>query len=328
MIYESVAASIGRTPLVRLRRLFPYEGFDIITKLEFLNPGGSIKDRPARYIIEQGLRDGSITADTHLIESSSGNLGIAIAMLARVYDLRFTCVVDPKISRVNLQILRQLGAHIEMVQERDDQKGYLKTRLVRVQDLLRETERGLWINQYANQLNTQAHYYQTCGEILADLDGPVDCFVAAVSTAGTIMGVGRRLRQEFPRLRVIAVDAVGSIIFGGYPGMREIPGIGASRVPELLNRDAIDEVVYVNDLEAVHGCHDLVNREGILAGGSSGSVVAAIQKLLPTLSPPCRIVTLFPDRGDRYLHTIYNEDWIERLSAQMYESSLNALLTE
>lgn len=317
MIHDSIVDCIGRTPLVSLLRLFPYQGLDVIAKLEFLNPAGSIKDRPAQYIIEQGLRDGSIHAGTHLIESSSGNLGIALAMVARVYSLPFTCVVDPKISPTNLKILEHLGATINMVYEPDEQGGYLQTRIWRVHKLLRTIPHSTWINQYANQLNWQAHYYGTGSEIIADLEGEsIDYLVAAVSTTGTILGVSRRLRQAFPSLRVVAIDAVGSVIFGAAPGPREIPGIGASRAPELLRTDEIDEVVYVSDREAVEGCRQLLAREGIFAGGSSGSVVAGIQRLLPTLPPSCRIVTIFPDRGDRYLDMVYDDEWVAQLPLQ------------
>ncbi len=313
MIYESVASCVGQTPLVRLHRLFPQAGLEIIAKLEFLNPGGSVKDRPARFIVEKGLQDGTISSRTHLIESTSGNLGIALAMMARVYKLSFTSVVDPKISPTNLQILRQLGANVDMVRELDDQGGYLKTRIKRVQELVKTIPHSLWINQYANQLNWQAHYNGIGGEIIADLDGALDCVVIAVSTTGTILGVARRLREKFPNLRVIAVDAVGSVIFGAPPGKRELPGIGSSRVPELLNKTEIDEIVYVDDWESTQGCRDLVTHEGIFAGGSSGSVVAAIKKRIPTFPKPYRVLTVFPDRGERYLDLVYNDDWVARL---------------
>ncbi|NMF61667.1 2,3-diaminopropionate biosynthesis protein SbnA (plasmid) [Brasilonema octagenarum UFV-E1] len=313
MIYESVASCVGQTPLVRLRRLFPQADLDIIAKLEFLNPGGSVKDRPARFIVEKGLQDGTINSRTHLVESTSGNLGIALAMMARVYKLSFTCVVDPKISPTNLQILQQLGANVDMVTKPDDQGGYLKTRIQRVQELVKTIPHSLWINQYANQLNWQAHYNGIGGEIIANLDGGLDCVVIAVSTTGTILGVARRLREKFPNIRVIAVDAVGSVIFGAPAGKRELPGIGSSRVPELLNKTEIDEIVYVDDWESMQGCRDLVTHEGIFAGGSSGSVVAAIKKLLPTFPKPYRVLTVFPDRGERYLDLVYNDDWVTRL---------------
>lgn len=314
MIHESVIDCIGKTPLVYLRRLFQECHVDVIAKLELLNPGGSIKDRPARFIIERGLQDGTIQRDTHLIESSSGNFAIALAIVARMYGITFTCVVDPKISPTNLRILEQLHARIEMVHEPDEECGYLKTRIRRVHELLQEIPKSRWINQYANPLNCQTHYDTTAKEILEDLDQPIDCLVVAVSTTGTILGTARGLRKVFPKLRVVAVDAQGSIIFGGPPGPREIPGIGSSRVPELLNVDEIDEVVYVNDWEAAQACRDLISYEGILAGGSSGSVIAGIQKLLPMFPPGYRVLTLLPDRGERYLSTIYNDEWVEQLA--------------
>lgn len=313
MVHDSVVSCVGRTPLVYLRRLFPEPGLDVIAKLELLNPGGSVKDRPARFIVEQGLQDGTIGAGTHLIESTSGNLGIALAMVARVYGLGFTAVVDPKISPTNLRILQQFGARIEMVHEPDAAGGYLHTRIRRVHELLQAIPNSVWINQYANQRNWQSHYYGEGSEILADLDGPVDCLVLGVSTTGTILGIARRLREAFPRLRVVAVDAVGSVIFGTPPGPRALPGIGASRVPELFSPAEIDTVIHVDDWESVQACRDLLAREGIFAGGSSGSVIAAIRKLLPTLPRPCRVLTLLPDRGERYLDLVYDDDWLAQL---------------
>jgi N-(2-amino-2-carboxyethyl)-L-glutamate synthase len=325
MIHESVASCIGQTPLVFLRRLFPHQGLDIIAKLEFLNPGGSVKDRPARFIIEQGLQDGSISEKTHLIESTSGNLGIALAMVARIHKLDFTCVVDPKISATNLQMLQLLGANIEMVRIPDNQGGYLQSRIRRVHELLQTIPQGHWVNQYANELNWKAHYYGTGSEIVASLDQPIDCLIAAVSTTGTMLGLSRRLRQEFPNLRVIAVDAVGSVIFGAPSGSREIPGIGASRIPELSSQLEVDEVIYVNDRESALGCRVLLEHEGIFAGGSSGSVIAGIQKLLPNLPSSYRILTLLPDRGERYLNLVYDDNWLAQLPTPLTNANLPTL---
>jgi cysteine synthase A len=313
MIHRSIADCIGHTPLVSLDRIFPTPGVEVLAKLEFMNPGGSVKDRPARFIIEQGLRDQTIRPGMHLVESTSGNLGIALAMTARVYGLTFTAVVDPKISPTNLKILEHLGAQIDLVREPDDQGGYLKTRIRRVQELLAARPGSLWINQYANQLNWQAHYHGAGHEIVEQLDGPIDCLVAAVSTTGTILGLARRLRQDFPALNVVAVDAAGSVIFGTPPGPRELPGIGSSRVPELFTPAEIDDVIFVSDWESTRACRELALKEGIFAGGSSGSVVAAIQKLIPRVARPYRILTIFPDRGDRYLDLVYSDAWAERL---------------
>src|SRR5512145_1909403 len=313
MVHQSISTCIGHTPMVALNRLFSGTQVEVLAKLELLNPYGSIKDRPANFIIEHGLREGIIHANTHLIESSSGNFGIALAMTSRLHNLSFTSVVDPKISPTNLRILELLGAHIEMVDTPDDQGGYLKTRIKRVKEMIADNPNLYWINQYANQLNWQAHYHGIGTEIIEDLDGSIDCLVTAVSTTGTIMGTARRLRRQFPRLHVIAVDAVGSLIFGGPSSSRHIPGIGSSRVPELLCSEEIDQVVYVDDLETVEGCRRLMLQESIFAGGSSGSVIAAITKLLPMLPRPYRIVTILPDRGERYLETVYNDEWIAQL---------------
>jgi N-(2-amino-2-carboxyethyl)-L-glutamate synthase len=313
-VSDSIAACVGNTPLVHLKRLFSDSQVDVFAKLELMNPGGSMKDRPARYIIEQGLKDGTIHKGTQLIESTSGNLGIAVSMMARVYGLAFTCVVDPKITKTNLAILKQMGARIDMVQEPDDQGGYLKTRIRRVQELLQTTPNAYWINQYANENNWKAYYYGTASEILEQVSGSIDYLVMAVSTTGSILGTARRIREAYPHVKVIAVDAVGSVIFGAPPAPRELPGIGSSRVPELLRREEIDEVVYVNDAESVSGCRDLLAAEGIFAGGSSGSVIAAIRKIIASVPAGSRVVTILPDRGERYLDSVYDDAWVQKLS--------------
>ncbi len=305
----SIANCIGNTPIVRLNRIFGNQDVRVYAKLELLNPGGSVKDRPAKFIIEQGLRDGSIPKGAHLIESTSGNLGVALAMMSRVHHLQLTCVVDPNISKTNLEIMRLYGAHIEMVTERDACGGYLETRIARVKSLLQEKQNGVWINQYANVRNWQSHYHGEGEELLKQLPERPDYLVMGVSTSGTILGIARRLREAYPELKVIGVDALGSMLFGNKPGKRFLPGIGASRVPELLAKEEIDDVIYASDLESCESCLDLVKDEGIFAGGSSGSVVAAIKKLIPHIPKGSCIATLFPDRGDRYMDLVYNAEW-------------------
>lgn len=321
-IKNSIKECIGNTPMVYLHKLFANDRVKVMAKLEFMNLGGSMKDRPARYFIEQAMKEGMIQQDTHLIESTSGNLGIALAMLARFYNLSFTCVVDPKISKVNLRFIERLGANVVMVTTPDDQGGYLKTRIQKVQELLKTTKNSFWINQYANENNWRAHYHGTGEEIVQQLiaNGErADVLLAPVSTTGSIMGTGRRLRKQFPNLKVVAVDATGSVIFGAPPAAREIPGIGSSRVPELLQQDEIDDVIYVNDYESAMGCRELLDKEGIFAGGSTGSVITALQKIIPTLRSDTRIVTIFPDRGDRYLDLVYDNEWVSKLKTKSNE---------
>ncbi|PCE33091.1 2,3-diaminopropionate biosynthesis protein SbnA [Burkholderia ubonensis] len=315
MIGKSIVDCVGGTPLVRLDRLYAGHHAEVFAKLEMLNPAGSIKDRPARYIVERGLADGTIAPGAHVIESSSGNLAIALAMVCRLKGLRFTAVVDPKISPTNLKILRCYGAGIEQVTRKDSQGGYLETRIARVQEMLAADAGAVWINQYGNPRNWESHFHGEGDEIARALDRPADLLVLGVSTSGTVLGIARRLRQDWPDLRVVAVDAVGSVLFGAQPGPRELPGIGASRVPELLCRDDINAVEHVDDYDAAMGCRRLLDREGIFAGGSSGAVVVAIERLLARAMRPLRIVTLLPDRGERYLDSVYDDDWLARVAA-------------
>lgn len=312
-VADSIIDCIGQTPLVRLNSLFGSSGASVYAKLEMMNPGGSMKDRPARYIIEQGLRDGTIKPDTHLIESTSGNLGIGLALTAKRYGLKFTCVVDPKITSTNLRMITYLGAQVDMVTEPDEHGSYLQSRIRRVKELASQDPAGYWINQYANPLNWQAHYHGAGQEIVEQMDGQIDVLVCAVSTTGSILGISRRVKEANPHARIVAVDAVGSIIFGTPSRRRELPGIGANRVPELFSPNEIDQVIHVDDRESVLGCQKLLEREGIFAGGSSGSLVAALEKLVPTLRPSAKVVTVFADRGERYLDSVYDEQWVNQL---------------
>lgn len=313
MIHDSVISCVGSTPTVRLSRCFPAPGLEVIAKLEMLNPGGSMKDRPARFIVEQGLRAGTLRPGMRLVESTSGNLGVALAMAAGLHGLSFTAVVDPKTSRANLRLLELFGADVEMVTEPDEAGGYLHTRIRRARELADAVPDAVLVNQYANDLNWQS-YHDTAGqEILDAVEGPIDYLVAAVSTTGSLHGIARRLRREHPGLRVVAVDAVGSVIFGEPPGPRQLPGFGASRVPEILNPAEIDEVLHIGDAESAAACRRLLATEKIFAGGSSGAVVAGIEHLASRLRHPARVVTLLPDRGERYLDLVYDDSWVANL---------------
>jgi cysteine synthase A len=238
---------------------------------------------------------------------------VALAMAAGLHGLGFTAVVDPKTSPANLRLLELYGADVEMVTEPDEASGYLRTRVRRARDLVASQPDAVQINQYANELNWRS-YYETAGqEILDAVDGPIDFFVAAVSTTGSIQGVARRLRRQHPNLTVVAVDAVGSVIFRAPAAPRHLPGFGASRVPEILDPREIDEVLHIGDAESVAGCRRLLSEEKIFAGGSSGAVIAGVEHLVSRLERPARIVTLLADRGERYLDLVYNDEWAAKL---------------
>lgn len=321
MIHNNILDCIGKTPLIRLSRMFTDQSVTVVAKMELLNPGGSIKDRPALYMLQEGLKSGLLHKDSHIVESSSGNLAIALAMACKIYGLKFTAVIDPKIASANLQMLKLYKANIEMVSEKDQNGGYLKTRIDTVQRLCRQLPNAVWINQYANPNNWKSHYYGEAEEIINQIDRSIDYLVVGASTSGTIMGVSRRLKEKFPHLKVIAVDIVGSVLFGGHSGPREIPGIGASTVPALLSPDEIDDVIYVDDYESALGCRELLEHEGIFAGGSSGSSISAIKKLIPTIPSGSCVLTLLADRGDRYLDLVYDEEWFEMIKRRHFNKN-------
>jgi cysteine synthase A len=241
-------------------------------------------------------------------------MGIGLAQTCAYFGLRLICVVDPKATSQNLRILEAYGAQIEPVTEPDPITGdFLQARINRVQTLLGSIENSFWTNQYANRNNPLAHYQTTMPEIVTALDGKVDCFFCAISTCGTTRGCAEYIRDHDLKTKVFAVDAVGSVIFGGKRGKRLIPGHGAGIEPPLCQNDLIDlidECIYVSDLDCVVGCRRLVRREAILAGGSSGGVLMALEKVRYKISPDATCVALLPDHGGRYLDTIYSDTWV------------------
>jgi cysteine synthase A len=307
---ESILSAIGNTPLVRLMRVFKDEPFRLYAKLESLNPGGSTKDRPAKSIILQALASGEIGPDTVVVESSSGNMGIGLAQVCSYLGLRLICVVDPKITAQNTRLLQAYGAEIDYVSEPDPRTGeYLQARIDRVRELRETLEDSFWPNQYANTGNARAHH-QTMHEIAAALDGKVDYLFCATSTCGTLRGCAEYIRDHQMTTKIFAVDAVGSVIFGGQNQKRLIPGHGAAVRPELYQSNLIDRCIHINDLDCVVGCRRLARREAILAGGSSGAVLMAVERVKGELPAGATCVAIFPDRGERYLDTIYSDSWV------------------
>jgi 2,3-diaminopropionate biosynthesis protein SbnA len=306
-----ILSTVGNTPLVRLDKLFAGSGCRLFAKIESLNPGGSAKDRAALAIVEGGLRSGAIGPGTVVVESSSGNMGIGLAQACRYHGLRFICVVDSKASPMNLKILAAYGAEVEVVTAPDPVSGeLLQARLNRVQALLAAIPNAFWPNQYANPDNTRAHYRTTMAEVAAALDDRIDFLFVATSTCGTIRGCGEYVRDHRLGTRIVAVDAVGSLIFSDQRAPRLLPGMGAGVRPALCDSSLIDRVVHVSDAECVAGCRLLMRREAILAGASSGGVVAALERLRDVIAGGATCVAILPDRGERYLDTVYDDDWV------------------
>ncbi|MCA1615199.1 MAG: 2,3-diaminopropionate biosynthesis protein SbnA [Acidobacteria bacterium] len=305
-----ILSAIGDTPLIRLGSSCSALPFNVFAKLESLNPGGSTKDRPAFHIIRQALDTGALKPGSVVIESSSGNMGIGLAQACTYYGLRFVCVVDAKTTAANVRLLKAYGAEVHIVTEPDPETGeYLPARIRAVGDLLASTPNGFWADQYSNEANAAAHR-QTMREIATALGGEVDYLFCATSTCGTLRGCSEYVREHGLRTKVIGVDAVGSVIFGGTKGTRLLPGHGAAVRPKLFKDDLADMCVHVTDLDCVTGCRRLARHEAILAGGSSGGVFTAVERLKDEIPAGANCVLIFPDRGERYLDTVYSDEWV------------------
>jgi N-(2-amino-2-carboxyethyl)-L-glutamate synthase len=308
---RGVLSAVGHTPLVRLERLAGESPIEVYGKLEGINPGGSIKDRPAVQIIEDAMQKGLIGPASLVIESSSGNMAIGLAQACRYFGLRFVCVADPKMTEQNRRIVKAYGAEIDLVTEPDPLTGeFLVARLQRVQEIVRSNPGAFWPDQYSNQANADAHRH-TMQEIAEALDHNVDFLFCSTSTCGTLRGCAEYVQSCGMKTQIYAVDAVGSIIFGGERKKRLLPGHGAGIRPKLFQACLADRCIHVPDAESIQGCYRLLSSEAILAGGSSGAVTAAFERVKEELLPGSVSVLILPDRGERYLDTIYCENWLQ-----------------
>jgi cysteine synthase A len=308
---EGVLATIGATPLVELARIESRSPFRVYAKLEAANPGGSVKDRSALAMLLGKIRDGTLVPGRSVVvESSSGNLGIGLAQVCRYFGIRFICVVDPRANAQNVAIMRAFGAEVEVVAQTDPAtREYLPVRIRRVRELVAATPHAYCPDQYSNHLNARAHE-TTMREIVDALPGPLDYLFCPTSSCGMLRGCAQFAQRHGLAVRIVAVDAAGSAIFGDTPRPRLIPGHGASVRPPLFREGLADDVVHIDDLGCLVGCRRLVAHEAVLAGGSSGAAVAAVAVMRERIPAGTNCVLIFPDRGERYLDTIYNDDWV------------------
>lgn len=309
---ERLLARIGGTPMRPLSLLVAGRPRIAHLKLEGENPCGSIKDRTALALVTDLERRGRLRPDSVLIESTSGNLGVALAFVGLARGYPFVAVVDPKTTAENLARMRALGATIEMVDAPDHAGGYLENRLRRLADLCASSPRYVWTDQYSNPANPLAHYEGTGPEISRRMPAGVEAVFLPVSTGGTLAGVGRHLREASPATRVIAVDARGSAIFGGPPGPRRLTGIGSSRRSRFVSHSLYDEHILVGDEAAFAACRALARATGILVGGSSGAVLAACACYLHDHPEAREVVCVCPDHGHNYATSIYSDEWLRR----------------
>ena len=302
-IYTSADQLIGKTPLLELTHIERFEGLEarILAKLEYLNPAGSVKDRIAKAMIDDAEAKGSLNTRSVIIEPTSGNTGIGLASVAAARGYRIILVMPDTMSVERRQLMKAYGAELVLTEGVKGMKGAI----AKAEELAKEIPDSFIPGQFVNPANPATHRATTGPEIWADTAGAVDLFVAGVGTGGTITGVGTYLKQQNPKIRVVAVEPAGSpVLHKGTPGPHKIQGIGAGFVPPVLDTGVYDEVISVTDEDAFATGRELGRTEGLLAGISSGAALwAAIQLAKRPENQGKRIVVLLPDTGDRYLST-------------------------
>jgi N-(2-amino-2-carboxyethyl)-L-glutamate synthase len=287
-------------------------GRSLFLKCEGFNFAGSVKLKAAAEMVEAADRDGTLTPGSILVESSSGNLGVALSIVAASKGYRFVCVTDSRCNLSTRLLMEALGSEVHVITEPDASGGFLGARLDYVRALCASDDRYVWLNQYTNPGNWMAHYRTTAPAIAREFP-QLDVLFVGAGTTGTLMGCARWFRQWHRPVRVVAVDAVGSVTFGGAPGRRMIPGLGMPIRPPLLDVSYVDEVVRVEEADAIRACHRLARR-GFLFGGSTGTVVSgAMSWLAEHDAAELTAVAIAPDLGERYLETIYQTNWVEAL---------------
>lgn len=292
--FHQLAGFLGPTP--------------VFLKIEWLNPAGSIKFKTAISLIEEGERAGHLFPGRKVIESSSGNLGIALAIACSYHGYPFTCVTDVNANQSSIDFMRSYGAEVIVCDTKDKNGGFLGSRIALIQDLVERDSAYFWTNQYANPANPLAHYRTTAPEVFERFPDCGALFVGA-GTTGTLMGCAQYLRDHSLLTVLIAVDVEGSVTFQDVPGKRLIPGLGTSRRPEITDRSLIENVHYVSEAETVAMCRHVADDYGLMVGGSTGSVLAALKRVGGSLDPQREVVVISPDSGERYLPTIYSDDW-------------------
>jgi cysteine synthase A len=284
---------------------------DVFLKLEGFNITGSIKVKTAIGLVEDLERRGiAKPRKTIIVESSSGNLGLALSLVCAIKGYEFICVTDPIANRATIKGMELYGAKVIVVEERDSAGGFLGSRFKIIDHILQSEPNAVWVNQYANIANKNVHAEQTANEIAREFE-KVDWVFVGAGTTGTLAGVSERLRQEFPHIKVVAVEPVGSVTFGGAPGKRKIPGIGTSVRPKLADLANPDKVVAINEETTIAACLSFVRDFHLLVGGSTGTVLAAVQQFAPEFTRGDTIVAISPDLGEKYLDTIYDTAWVQ-----------------
>ena len=297
-INTSILDLVGNTPMVRLMKVVEKNSAAVYAKLEMFNPGGSVKDRIALNMVEQAEKQGHLVPGSSIVEPTSGNTGIGLAIVGAVKGYQVILTMPEGMSQERIQILESFGAKVVLTSAKAGMLGAVE----KAREIVATMKDAFMPQQFMNPDNPAAHRKATAKEILKDTDGEIDAFVAGVGTGGTITGVGEVLKKHNPKIKIVAVEPKNSnLLSGGKPGPHMIQGIGAGFIPEVLNRAIIDEVITVEDHEAYQTAKRLSREEGIFAGISCGAACIGALKIAKVLGPNKMVVALFPDSGERYL---------------------------
>ena len=296
-VADDITQLVGQTPMLQLKRIVPAGTADVFAKLEYLNPGGSVKDRAAIGIIRQAERDGKLSPGGTIVEATAGNTGIGLALIGVNRGYKVRLFVPENFSQEKVIIMQALGAEVTRTPDEEGMKGAIS----RAKALVANDPKAFMAGQFENQANPNYHYETTAHEIFEQMDGRVDAVVLGCGTCGTFTGIARYLKEKQPAVHAVAVETQGSILCGGEPGPHKVEGIGVSFIPETFDRSACDEIMMVNDENAFGTVKSLAAQEGVLAGSSGGAAVFASLAVAKRLGPGKRVVTIIPDSAERYL---------------------------
>jgi cystathionine beta-synthase len=316
-IIPDISRAIGNTPLVKLGKIANENSATVLAKVEFMNPGGSVKDRMALYIIEDAEKKGLLKPGGTIVENTSGNTGVGVAIISAIKGYKAIFTIPDKMSQEKIDLLRAFGSEVIVTPTDvppDSPLSYYET----AKRIARETPNSFYLNQYHNIKNTESHYYTTGPEIWEQTEGRIDYFVAGIGTGGTMSGAGKYLKEKKPDLKIIAVDPVGSVYHDYFkykkliePKVYKVEGIGEDMLVENVDFSIIDDIYQVNDKESFLMARRLTKEEGLFAGGSSGSAAKVAVDLAKKAGKDKIIVVILPDSGTRYLSKIYSDRWMK-----------------
>ncbi|MBD3233891.1 MAG: pyridoxal-phosphate dependent enzyme [candidate division Zixibacteria bacterium] len=315
-VFNSVLQVIGNTPMIKINNLVKPDYAEVWVKAEHLNPGGSVKDRMALFIVNEAERRGLLKPGGTIVENTSGNTGVGLAMIAALRGYKMIFTIPDKMSQEKINFLKAFGAKVVVTPTdvpADSPDSYYET----AKRIAEETPNSFYVNQYNNPMNIKAHYETTGPEILEQMDGNLDYFIAGIGTGGTMSGAGKYLKEKLPSIKNIAVDPEGSVFYDYFksgkliePHVYKVEGIGEDMIVNAMDFSVVDDIYQVTDQECFEMTRRLAREEGIFAGGSSGGAMQVALNLAEKVGKNKRIVALLPDSGDRYLSKVYSDEWM------------------